>query len=597
MVLSHSNKGRLSFDAVHVLMERLPPSALVDINYGNFYMGNPHNLETLVRQDPKLLNHIANLHLRPGLTKDMVARVLCHCGNLRGLTLDQCLVDVSLCQDTISFPWMKYLTFRGVSFTSSSSSPSSAAYHHHQQQHSNNNTRISSMNTIISACGPTLHSFEMTDCIGFRDAELDALTSQQCLEILTLKQQCSLSDKFVKFTKWNNLRILTLDSVHPASRVSFIIRSAPCLTEMELNNIVSDSVFVDLSKSFFQNSAMKKITLCNYVGPEVTREGELTDAGLNYITTAFPRVEYISLHHFEYVSKLSCIHLSFLTQLNLEYVCMTLSDVELIISDCPVLLKCFCIAIRAQPFPSINRIQITSKSLQSICFRDCTVDHVIISDCPQLRRFGLSFLRNDVINFSMKGNCNSMKCIEMKAVETKVVDSIIQSVIRYIHEMDDVFVPNSMIKWIKFKCSRCAASPSQVLSVFHQFKGHVLNVYHPLPKTVYTPLKDIIGLIKTATERARPVNDGGDDDNNNNNVHVDDVYETKTREMTSDRNTYDKANIQRILLQNNIYLEANFPLRSFVLRNDDMPDLHHRCIVMISNLPCPSDNDNDEDDE
>lgn len=136
-------------------------------------------------------------------------------------------------EDTqVEFPHLQYLTLHEVSFTFSHS-----------------------LYTLLSSCGDSLLTFEMicmpsittnptliflSACIGFMDNELDMLARQRGLQLLSLKQRCTLTDHLIKkgqyvlnnfgnlliSFRWGDLRILSIDSVLPDTRIGQIISKA-----------------------------------------------------------------------------------------------------------------------------------------------------------------------------------------------------------------------------------------------------------------------------------------------------------------------------------------------------------------------------------
>jgi len=171
----------LTFNGIEKMLSLLPPHTLVDINGGNCYLGNIDNLSSVYSRQPSLLVHLVNLHLVPGLPKEVVLPMLHYCCNLRALSLDQCIVGAAGPDIVVEFPYLQYLTLRGVSFAFSLS-----------------------LLGLLSSCGNSLLAFEMTGCIAFRDEELDALVRQQNIQLFTLKQRCTLSDAFIQQTSWNS---------------------------------------------------------------------------------------------------------------------------------------------------------------------------------------------------------------------------------------------------------------------------------------------------------------------------------------------------------------------------------------------------------
>lgn len=493
---SFSENHTLTFEGIEKMLDVLPPRALVDINGGNCYLGNIENLFHMFERRPGLLTHLANLHILPGMPKEIVLPLLHHCSNLRALLLDHCIVGSA--NTVIEFPNMQHLTLRGVSFAFSRS-----------------------LFVLLSSCGNCLLTFEMTGCIAFQDDELDALVRQRGLQLMTLKQRCTLSDIFIAESRWDSLKILCIDSVQPYTGVGKIISSSPLLQVLEVHELACDELFFSLKTGNMVNSNLEKLVLKNSTPLQST----FSNAGLEWALDAFPNTKILTLHLLgpSFIPVMRNLRELFLVDIAVDF-----QLIEKITHNDVFLEKLYCKSLQITPGMATH-LTIESKSLSTAIFKNCFIEQINIGYAPNLTRFVLSRLRSSTLRCFVSGSC-ALKVLQLSKVSQAIIDSFLYSI---------VCSSNLFSKWLKVKCRHCSPTSQVLEEVCSKFCGNVLFISRP-------PFSKLNRVIKCILNNLRYLMD-------------------KTREVVGHRG--ETQSVSRFSLPNNIHLMGNFPIEPLTCRS------------------------------
>eukprot|EP00026_Physarum_polycephalum_P004081 Phypoly_transcript_04098.p1 GENE.Phypoly_transcript_04098~~Phypoly_transcript_04098.p1 ORF type:complete len:629 (+),score=5.49 Phypoly_transcript_04098:241-2127(+) len=491
-----SQSPALTFSGIEKMLSLLPPHTLVDINGGNCYLGNINNLTCMFARQPNLLVHLANLHLVPGLPKEVVLPLLHYCCNLRALSLDQCIVGGSGHDVVMEFPYLQYLTLRGVSFAYSMS-----------------------LYGLLSSCGNSLLAFEMTACIAFRDEELDALVRQRNLQVFTLKQRCRLSNAFIQQVSWNSLKIMCLDSVLPYSGIGYIISNSERLQVLEVNDIVCDELFHCLKIRNTVNPNLQRLILKN----NASLGYSLSNEGLGWALQAFPNTDVLSLHQ---VGTSQMPVMQNLRKLFLVEVAIDLQLIEKITHAGIFLEKLYCKSLKCMPGMT-TQLNIDSTSLNTVSFKNCLIERLCFANAPNLTRLIISRLQNASLMCCMRGIC-SLRVLELSKLHPGAIESFLYSIVRDAHLLS---------KWLKVKCLQCCPSSHTLEEVCSKFCGNVLFVSRPAIGKLNWSVKCILNNLRYLMNSTRT-----------------------PATHTTDTQMWPTPTHYSYSLPNNIHLMGNFPI-------------------------------------